>query len=265
MQRISAYVRSLNSTLIQSFVPYFTTRTMASNNDTKSSFEDTKLKYMSMSLEEKKKLIKSTTKSVNQIPTWAEYWSKNKSTISVKASNQNAKAGMEVAKKISFWMGDITTLEVDAVVNAANSVLIPGGGVDGAIHKAAGPYLKTECATLGRCPAGEAKITGGYMLPAKYVIHTVGPIGKIPEVLEQCYKNCLDLAKANGLRTIAFPCISTGVYGYPQEAAARVALSTVTNYLINDIDSVDRVIFCLFLNSDKEIYEKLLPSYFDLN
>ncbi|XP_015178437.1 PREDICTED: macro domain-containing protein CT2219-like [Polistes dominula] len=265
MQRISAYVRTLNSTFIQSFVPYLTTRTMASNNDAKTSFENKKQEYMNMSLEERKKSFKSTTKSINEIPTWAEYWFKNKSIISVKVSNQNAKAGMDVAKKISFWMGDITTLEVDAIVNAANSVLIPGGGVDGAIHKAAGPYLKMECATLGRCPAGEAKITGGYSLPAKYVIHTVGPVGKIPEVLEKCYKNCLDLAKVYGLRTIAFPCISTGVYGYPQEAAARVALSTVTNYLINDIDSMDRVIFCLFLNSDKEIYEKLLPSYFDLN
>ncbi|KAI4486321.1 hypothetical protein M0802_012360 [Mischocyttarus mexicanus] len=240
---------------------------MASNDDTKIPFEGEKLKYLSMSLEEKRKLSKSkyTTMSVDQIPTWEEYWAKNKSSICVKDLDQGTQASVEVARKISLWMGDITTLEIDAIVNAANSVLIPGGGVDGAIHKAAGPYLKMECASIGGCPTGEAKITGGYMLPAKYVIHTVGPVGKIPEKLEQCYKNSLDLAKENGLRTIAFPCISTGVYGYPQEAAAQVALSTVTNYLISNIDSVDRVIFCLFLNSDKKIYEKLLQSYFDLN
>ncbi|KAI4486318.1 hypothetical protein M0802_012368 [Mischocyttarus mexicanus] len=240
---------------------------MASNGDTKIPFEGEKLKYLSMSLEEKRKLSKSkyTTMNVDQIPTWEEYWAKNKSSICVKDLDQGTQASVEVARKISLWMGDITTLEIDAIVNAANSVLIPGGGVDGAIHKAAGPYLKMECASIGGCPTGEAKITGGYMLPAKYVIHTVGPVGKIPEKLEQCYKNSLDLAKENGLRTIAFPCISTGVYGYPQEAAAQVALSTVTNYLISNIDSVDRVIFCLFLNSDKKIYEKLLQSYFDLN
>ncbi|XP_066993157.2 macro domain-containing protein PG1779 isoform X2 [Anabrus simplex] len=164
--------------------------------------------------------------------------------------------------KVSLWKGDITKLQIDAIVNAANSSLMGGGGVDGAIHRAAGPKLVEECATLGGCPTGMAKITGGYSLPAKHVIHTVGPRGQKPDLLESCYKTCLQLMLENKLRSVAFPCISTGIYGYPQEPAAHVALSTVRKFLEKNPNMVDRVIFCLFLAEDVKIYQNLMQVYF---
>ena len=127
--------------------------------------------------------------------------------------------------------GDITKLEIDAIVNAANKTLLGGGGVDGAIHRAAGPELKKECATLNGCETGEAKITGAYKLPCKRVIHTVGPIGEHPDKLASCYQQSLELCIKEGLKTVAFPCISTGVYGYPSEKAAPVAINTVKEFL----------------------------------
>ncbi|KAI9206060.1 uncharacterized protein BJ171DRAFT_399094, partial [Polychytrium aggregatum] len=158
--------------------------------------------------------------------------------------------------------GDITRLEVDCIVNAANSTLLGGGGVDGAIHRAAGRELLAECRTLKGCPAGLAKITKGYRLPAKHVIHTVGPMNKSSSVLTSCYKTCLQLAQQHGLRTIAFPCIATGVYGYPNQAAARVALNTARKWLDAHPDSIDRIIFCLFLDIDISIYSQLCVEYF---
>lgn len=158
--------------------------------------------------------------------------------------------------------GDITKLAVDAIVNAANSTLLGGGGVDGAIHRAAGPELLAECRTLNGCVTGQAKITRGYRLPARYVIHTVGPVwhgGKArePELLASCYRESLHLASENGVASVAFPCISTGVYGYPVEPAARIAVETVRATLI-EVEGVREVVFCCFSAGDLEIYQDLL-------
>ena len=162
---------------------------------------------------------------------------------------------------IKAVQGDITALKVDAIVNAANSTLLGGGGVDGAIHRAAGPELKEYCAKLGGCPTGEAKITPGFKLPAKYVIHTVGPVwhgGKSNEstLLANCYRNSLELALKNGVKTIAFPSISTGAYGYPKEEAAKVAVVVMREYE----KKFDEIIACCFSEIDKRLYEKTLTN-----
>ncbi|MFC1736249.1 O-acetyl-ADP-ribose deacetylase [Candidatus Hydrogenedentota bacterium] len=163
---------------------------------------------------------------------------------------------------IQLVEGDITTEDVDAIVNAANSRLMGGGGVDGAIHRAGGPAILEECKTLGGCPAGEAKITTGGKLKAKYVIHTVGPIyhggdrGE-PELLESCHRRSLEVASENGCKTVAFPAISTGVYGYPREKAAPVALETVKKYLEAHTD-IEVVRFVLFGRSAYDAFAEAL-------
>ena len=158
-------------------------------------------------------------------------------------------------QKILFDLGDITKLDCDAIVNAANKTLLGGGGVDGAIHRAAGHELLAECRTLGGCHTGEAKITRGYKLKAKYIIHTVGPIysGRNSDAadLANCYKNSLDLAKKHDIHSIAFPAISTGVYHYPLEEATRIALTTVDNWLKANADYDIEIIFSCF---DKRTY-----------
>ncbi|MGA2545421.1 MAG: O-acetyl-ADP-ribose deacetylase [Rectinemataceae bacterium] len=157
---------------------------------------------------------------------------------------------------------DITGLKVDAIVNAANESLLGGGGVDGAIHRAAGPELLEECRKLGGCPTGDARLTKGYRLPASYVIHTVGPVwhgggaGEV-ELLASCYRRCLDIAKGKALRSIAFPSISTGVYGYPIEEAARVAVKTVREFLEASGASIE-VTFCCFSDRDLEVYKRCM-------
>ena len=159
---------------------------------------------------------------------------------------------------IKYHVGDITKLKVDAIVNAANSSLLGGGGVDGAIHRAAGPQLLEECRTLHGCRTGEAKITGGYNLPAMHVIHTVGPIysgrPSDPEDLRNCYWNSLEVAKANDLHSITFPGISTGMYGYPKEEAARIALATVNEWLEANSDYDMEVTIVNFSEGDYQIY-----------
>lgn len=160
--------------------------------------------------------------------------------------------------KIQIFTGDITGLQVDAIVNAANSTLLGGGGVDGAIHRAAGPELLQACRALGGCPTGEARITPGFRLPAKWVIHTVGPVwhgGTRDErrLLRSCYESSFALAEATGARSIAFPAISTGAYGFPKREATRIALDAMASWW----DRFDRVVACCFSTDDAAVYREL--------
>ncbi|XP_071834503.1 ADP-ribose glycohydrolase MACROD1-like isoform X1 [Apostichopus japonicus] len=250
--------------------------------------------------------------TISDLPTWPEYAKALERTE--EANNTSAaNANTDLSKKIVLWQGDITMLNVDAIVNAANDSLLGGGGVDGAIHESAGPKLLSECETLNGCETGDAKITAAYLLPSQFVVHTVGPKCHSPDsvvshhsemLLTSCYRTCLDKVLEHNefnkrspdtaskdeerpgvsakdddsnasiskrlqrfeppIRSIAFPCISTGIYGYPKEAAAEVALKTIREWLDEHPDELDAVIFCVFLDSDVRNYEKLLPVYFPL-
>ena len=164
-----------------------------------------------------------------------------------------------MADRMRIVSGDITRLAMDAIVNAANSSLLGGGGVDGAIHRAAGPQLVAECQTLGGCPTGESRITQGYRLPARHVIHTVGPVWRggshgEDELLANCYRNSLALAQQHGLRTIAFPAISTGIYGFPRERAARIAVAETARFLATS-DLPEQVTFVCHDPETRAFYE----------
>lgn len=183
---------------------------------------------------------------------WTRRWSCSKSEVFTMISEK-------VKNQIQVVQGDITKLDCDGIVNAANRSLLGGGGVDGAIHRAAGPELLAECRTLHGCRTGEAKITKGYRLKAKYIIHTVGPIySGTPEdavQLTDCYRNSLELAKSYDIHSIAFPAISTGVYGYPLDAATQIAVDTVTDWLQSHVDYDMRVIFCCYDARTEQAYQ----------
>lgn len=163
---------------------------------------------------------------------------------------------------ICLWRGDITKLEADAIMNAANEGLWAGGGICGAIHKAAGPLLESDCDKIAPCPTGQTRITPGYRLPAKHVLHSVGPTSQDRMSLRSCYRSALDLAAENGLRSVGCCCVSTGIFGFPLEAATHVALGTVRAWLDENPGKLDRVVFVLFLPKEVEAYEQLVPCYF---
>ncbi|XP_062427740.1 ADP-ribose glycohydrolase MACROD2 isoform X2 [Rhea pennata] len=243
---------------------------MYPGNKRKKLWREEKERLLKMTLEERRKEYLRDYVPLKDIPTWMEdIKSKNESDgESTKGDPQGKKS---LSEKVSLYRGDITLLEVDAIVNAANSSLLGGGGVDGCIHRAAGPYLVAECRNLSGCETGQAKITCGYDLPAKYVIHTVGPIARghltdaHKEDLANCYKSSMKLAKENNIKSIAFPCISTGIYGFPNEPAAVIALTTIKEWLSKNHNEVDRIIFCVFLEVDYKIFKKKMSEFFPID
>ncbi|XP_077907511.1 ADP-ribose glycohydrolase MACROD2 isoform X3 [Ictidomys tridecemlineatus] len=264
---------------------------MYPSNKKKKVWREEKERLLKMTLEERRKEYIRDYVPLNTIPSWREEMKgKNQNDVDTTsffvcgAEDRTQAAGMpeentqetlqmkkSLSEKVSLYRGDITLLEIDAIVNAANASLLGGGGVDGCIHRAAGPCLLAECRNLNGCETGHAKITCGYDLPAKYVIHTVGPIarghinGSHKEDLANCYKSSLKLVKENNLRSVAFPCISTGIYGFPNEPAALIALGTIKEWLTKNHHEVDRIIFCVFLEVDFKIYKKKMSEFFPVD
>ncbi|XP_022349919.1 O-acetyl-ADP-ribose deacetylase MACROD2 [Enhydra lutris kenyoni] len=240
---------------------------MYPSNKKKKVWREEKERLLKMTLEERRKEYIRDYVPLNTILSWKEEM-KGKSQNDEENTQETSQVKKSLSEKVSLYRGDITLLEVDAIVNAANASLLGGGGVDGCIHRAAGPCLLAECRNLNGCETGHAKITCGYDLPAKYVIHTVGPIarghinGSHKEDLANCYKSSLKLMKENNIRSVAFPCISTGIYGFPNEPASIIALSTIKEWLAKNHHEVDRIIFCVFLEVDFKIYKKKMSEFF---
>ncbi|XP_072490590.1 ADP-ribose glycohydrolase MACROD2 [Notamacropus eugenii] len=242
---------------------------MYPSNRKKKVWKEEKERLLKMTLEERRKEYVRDYVPLKDIPSWKEEM-KSKSQNDDESAQEVSQVKKSLSEKVSLYRGDITLLEIDAIVNAANASLLGGGGVDGCIHRAAGPCLVAECRNLSGCETGQAKITCGYDLPAKYVIHTVGPIARghindsHKEDLANCYKSSLKLAKENNIRSIAFPCISTGIYGFPNEPAAVIALTTIKEWLNRNHHEMDRIIFCVFLEVDFKIFKKKMSEYFPL-
>ena len=233
-------------------------------------WKEEKNRFLSMTLDEKRKYYDCGDNYVmmGDLPTWRNYAEMNNlhgSKVISWSQCNTPFTDKGFSDIVSLWMGDITTLEIDVLVNAANFTLLGGGGVDGAIHMAAGPALLNECAALNGCDGGQAKCTGGYKLPAKYVVHTVGPRSGEEDLLKQCYWNSLTLMQDLGQRTIVFPCISTGMYGFPKKRAAELAVGTTCRFLEANLDAVDRIVFCVFLPEDLDIYKQILSKYLQID
>uniref|UniRef100_A0A8I5R1L2 Mono-ADP ribosylhydrolase 2 n=1 Tax=Papio anubis TaxID=9555 RepID=A0A8I5R1L2_PAPAN len=243
---------------------------MYPSNKKKKVWREEKERLLKMTLEERRKEYLRDYVPLNSILSWKEEM-KGKGQNDEENTQETSQVKKSLTEKVSLYRGDITLLEVDAIVNAANASLLGGGGVDGCIHRAAGPCLLAECRNLNGCDTGHAKITCGYDLPAKYVIHTVGPIarghinGSHKEDLANCYQSSLKLVKENNIRSVAFPCISTGIYGFPNEPAAVIALSTIKEWLAKNHHEVDRIIFCVFLEVDFKIYKKKMSEFFSVD
>jgi len=203
--------------------------------------------------------------SWTELLTWDQTYRELKAAGEIKVRPPMFPVRKELNRKVVITGADITILQVDAIVNAANKTLLGGHGVDGAIHAAAGLGLYHECVPLNGCAVGEAKITSGHRLPARHVIHTVGPRGEKERDLQNCYEACLQLCLDHRLRTVAFPCISTGVFGYPEEPAAKVVLRTVRHWLEEHWRDVDCIIFCTFTDVSERLYRDLMPGYFPVD
>ncbi|XP_065883475.1 ADP-ribose glycohydrolase MACROD2-like isoform X2 [Dysidea avara] len=223
--------------------------------------------YEGLSLEDKRKEYKCGDRFVtlDQIMPWSEWRLTQRYRCNDRFSLESLpEVNPMLNQKVSVWQGDITRLEIDAIVNAANRSLLGGGGVDGAIHSAAGWSLRDECEELNGCETGNSKLTSGHRLPAKYILHTVGPINSNRDALKSCYETCLQLVEQKNIRSVAFSCVATGVYGFPNEEAAHVALETCRSWLETEDHhkKIERIIFCVFLDIDYKIYQHVMQLYF---
>ncbi|XP_055940993.1 ADP-ribose glycohydrolase MACROD2-like isoform X1 [Argiope bruennichi] len=223
-----------------------------------------RIKYMDMDVDTKRAEYdcQSGYITLDEIPSWTEY----SRSINRRQFSSAYRIDERLNGKVSIFSGDITTLEIDVIVNSASSSLVHASynQINGAISRAAGPSFLAECLSLGVFQTGETKFTGGYKLPARYVIHTQGPNGEHHGLLKKCYMDSLNLAKLKGWKTIVFPCISMGSCRYPRERAARIALKVTREFLEKNPNAMDRVIFCLSEQMDKGIYEFLMQEYFPL-